>query len=220
MKSSYVVKPIVFLACLVPMALVARDFLTGSIAGDLVKELEHRIGWWGLLLITGTLAITPLRRLTGWNVLQSYRRMIGLYGFFYISVHFLIYLLLDRELITPEAFSFGEVAKDIGERPYITVGVLGLLTMVPLALTSTKGWIRRLGKTWTKLHSLVYVTALAGVVHFMWSVKADTLRPTIIGSILIVLLLARVAPRAWLEAPRRALAGRVTVRGRSGGVPG
>jgi sulfoxide reductase heme-binding subunit YedZ len=190
-------KPVLFLLCLVPLAVVTWDTVQGNIRGDIVKEIEHRIGYWGLLLLVATLAITPLRRLTGWNRLQSYRRMLGLFAFFYIAVHFAVYLVLDREL------TWAEIVTDIGERPYITIGFTGFVLMLPLALTSTKGWIRRLGKRWVSLHSLIYVTALAGVVHFAWSVKADLARPTAIGAALVLLLTLRLAPSRLLGRLRR-----------------
>ena len=125
--------------------------------------------------------------------------MLGLFGFFYISVHFLvIYVLLDKQVPWDPAFAWHEIVKDIVKRPYITVGFTGWVLMIPLALTSTKASIRRLGKKWVTLHSLIYVTALAGVVHFMWSLKADRLRPTVIGIVIVGLLAARLVPRgAW-----------------------
>jgi sulfoxide reductase heme-binding subunit YedZ len=188
-------KPLVFLLCLVPMALVWADLLLGHIRGEWIKEVTHRTGYWGLILITATLAVTPLRRITGWNQLQSYRRMLGLFGFFYISVHFLvIYVILDKQVPWDAAFAWHEIVKDIAKRPYITVGFTGFVLMIPLALTSTKGWIRRLAKKWVALHALVYLTALAGVVHFLWSLKADRLRPTVIGVVIVVLLALRLVP--------------------------
>jgi sulfoxide reductase heme-binding subunit YedZ len=165
------------------------DALTGRLAAEPIKDLTHRTGIWGLTFITATLAVTPLRRLTGWNGLQSYRRMLGLFGFAYIGLHFLVYLVLDQ------FFDWQTIAKDIGKRPYITVGFTGLILMVPLAITSTRGWIRRLGRRWTALHALIYVTALAGVVHFTWSQKADLTRPTRYAAVLAVLLGARLVPR-------------------------
>jgi sulfoxide reductase heme-binding subunit YedZ len=188
-------KPGVFLLCLVPLAIAALDLLTHRIHGDWVKEITHRTGYWGLILITVTLAITPLRRLTGWNRLQSYRRMLGLFGFTYICVHFLvIYVVLDKQIPFDPAYGWHEVVKDIAKRPYITVGFLGFLLMIPLAFTSTKTSIRRLGRKWVALHALIYLTAMAGVIHFMWSVKADRLRPTVIGLILVFLLALRLVP--------------------------
>jgi len=187
------------------MALVWFDLLTGRIRGDWVKEITHRTGDWGLYFITITLAITPLRRVFGWNALQKYRRMLGLFGFFYICVHFLvIYVVLDKQVPWDPAGAWREIVKDIAKRPYITVGFTGFVLMIPLALTSTKASLRRLGRTWVRIHALIYVTAMAGVIHFMWSVKADRLRPTVIGWILVVLLALRLVPPRVL----RRLAGR------------
>ena len=186
------------------MAVMWAELALGRIRGEWVKEITHTTGYWGLILLTASLAITPLRRLAGWNRLQSYRRPLGLYGFFYICVHFLvIYLLLDKQVQFEPAFAWGEIVKDIAKRPYITVGFTGFLLMIPLALTSTKASIRRLGKKWVTLHSLIYLTALAGVVHFMWSVKADRARPTTIGIILIVLLALRLLPAHILGRVRK-----------------
>jgi sulfoxide reductase heme-binding subunit YedZ len=185
-------KPALFALCLVPMVLVWTDLALGRIHGEWIKEITHRTGFWGISFITLTLSITPLRRLTGWNALVGYRRMLGLFGFFYIVVHFLIYLVLDQ------FFDWHTIVKDVGKRPYITVGFTGLTLMIPLAVTSTRGWIRRLGKRWTQLHSLIYAVALAGVVHFMWSQKADRLLPIRYALILAVLLALRLVPRAAL----------------------
>ena len=178
-----------------PLALITFDALTGRIHGELIKEITHRTGWWGLLFITFTLAITPLRRLTHLNQLQSYRRTLGLWAFAYITTHFLIYLLLDKQVEIEPGYAWHEIIKDIAKRPYITVGFTGFVLMIPLAITSTKGWIRRMGKRWVRLHALIYVTAMAGVIHFMWSQKADRTRPTVIGVIIIGLLASRLLLR-------------------------
>jgi sulfoxide reductase heme-binding subunit YedZ len=197
-----IIKPLVFLLCLVPLALIAYDLLENNIRGEWIKEITHRTGYWGLLFITMTLAITPLRRLTGLNQLQSYRRMLGLFGFTYITIHFLIYVILDKQVPFDPSFALKEIVKDIGKRPYITVGFTGFVLMIPLAFTSTKNSIRRLGKSWVRLHALIYVTAMAGVIHFMWSQKADRTRPTTIGIILIILLALRLVPPRLLRLRR------------------
>ncbi len=183
------VKAAVFLLCLAPLGVALVDTFTGRLAAEPIKDLTHRSGVWGITFITATLAVTPLRRLTGWNGIQSYRRMLGLFAFFYLALHFLVYLVLDQ------FFDWRTIATDIGKRPYITIGFTGLLLMVPLAVTSTKGWIRRLGRRWTALHALLYVTALAGVIHFTWSQKADLTRPTRYAVVLAALLGARFLPR-------------------------
>ncbi|HEY2804530.1 MAG TPA: protein-methionine-sulfoxide reductase heme-binding subunit MsrQ [Gemmatimonadales bacterium] len=185
------------------MALAGFDLATGRIHGDWIKEVTHRTGYWGLIIITATLAITPLRRLTGFNRLQSYRRMLGLFGFFYISVHFLvIYIILDKQVPFDPGPAWHEIVMDIAKRPYITVGFVGWLLMIPLVFTSTKKSIKRLGKDWVRLHALIYVTAMAGVIHFMWSVKADRARPITIGIILMVLLALRLVPLRFFQRLR------------------
>jgi sulfoxide reductase heme-binding subunit YedZ len=185
-----------FLLCLVPAALMVSDALTGHLAAEPIKDLTHRTGTWGITFLTATLAVTPLRRLTGWNRLQSYRRMLGLFAFFYLALHFGVYLVLDQ------FFDWHAIVTDVAKRPYITVGFAGLLLLAALALTSTRGWIRRLGKRWVALHALVYVVALAGVVHFTWSQKADVSRPRRYGAVIVVLLAARLVPRLPRVAPR------------------
>ncbi len=194
-------KPALFVLCLVPLAVMVFDALTGRLAAEPIKDLTHRTGIWGITFITATLAVTPLRRLTGWNRLQSVRRMLGLFAFTYLALHFLVYLVLDQ------FFDWHTIVKDIAKRPYITVGFTGLLTLIPLAVTSTRGWVRRLGKRWVSLHALLYVTALAGIVHFTWSQKKDITRPTRYAVVLVVLLASRLVPKGVL---RRGHAGGAT----------
>jgi sulfoxide reductase heme-binding subunit YedZ len=189
-----VLKPLLFVLCLAPLAWIGYELYAGRIRGEWIKEITHRTGFWGLVMITATLAVTPLRRLSRWNALAGYRRMLGLFGFTYITIHLLIYVVLDRQLPF-DPLAWREIGTDIAKRPYITVGFTGWLLMVPLALTSTKGWIRRLGRKWTALHSLVYFTGLAGVVHFMWSVKADVAVPTRFALVLVALLAIRLLPK-------------------------
>ena len=190
-----VAKVALFLLCLAPLAVMLFDALTGRLAAEPIKDLTHRTGTWGITLITATLAVTPLRRATGWNRLQSFRRMLGLFAFTYLALHFLVYLVLDQ------FFDWHTIAKDIGKRPYITVGFTGLMLMVPLAVTSTRDWVRRLGKRWVSLHALLYVTALAGIVHFTWSQKKDITRPTRYAVVLVVLLGARLVPKGTFRRP-------------------
>jgi sulfoxide reductase heme-binding subunit YedZ len=139
------------------------------------------------------LAITPLRRLTGWNRIIKVRRTVGLFAFFYVSLHFFLYLGLDQ------GFAWSFILEDVTDRPFITSGFFGFLLLVPLAVTSTKGWIRRLGRRWQKLHRLVYVAAGLGVLHFYWKVKADTFWPLVAAVVLAALLLARVR---WRRRPK------------------
>jgi sulfoxide reductase heme-binding subunit YedZ len=149
-------------------------------------RLIHSFGKWGLKFMLITLAVTPLRRLTGKGWLLRFRRMLGLFAFFYILMHFLIYAGLDQR------FDLAVILEDIVERPYITVGFTALLLLFPLALTSTNAMMRRLGRRWQKLHRLVYVIAILGVWHFYWQVKLDTLEPLIYALILAVLLGTRL----------------------------
>lgn len=192
MKKSSIraLKAAVFLLCLVPLgklALEAFGVAGMSLGANPIEELLHRCGKWGLNLLLVTLAVTPLRRITGWNWLIRFRRMLGLFSFFYILLHFLIYAVLDQGL----ALNF--IVEDIIERPYITLGIIALLFLIPLAVTSTNGMMRRLGRGWQKLHRLVYVIAILGVWHFYWQVKQDILEPLIYAGILALLF----AIRGW-----------------------
>jgi len=175
--------------CLLPLAwLLLRVFEVAEfgLGANPIEELLHQLGRWGLKLLLLTLSITPLRRWTGWNWLIRFRRMLGLFAFFYIVLHFLTYAILDQGL------ELSLIIEDVIERPYITLGMTGLLLLIPLAATSTKGMMRRLGKRWQKLHRLVYVIAVVGVWHFYWQVKLDTLDPSFYALILAVLLGTRV----------------------------
>jgi sulfoxide reductase heme-binding subunit YedZ len=178
-------KVVVFGLCLVPLAMLALAvFGVGglSLGANPIEELIHQLGKWGLKFLLITLAVTPLRKLTGWNWLIRFRRMLGLFAFFYVLLHFLVYAGLDQR------FGLAVIIEDIAKRPFITIGMAALLLLLPLALTSTKGMMRRLGKRWQKLHRLVYVIAILGVWHFYWQVKLDTLEALIYVSILAVLL--------------------------------
>ena len=184
-----VVKPVVFLICLLPLAiLLARAFSVADmgLGANPIEELLHELGRWGLKFLLLTLAVTPMRRWTGWNWLIRFRRMLGLFSFFYIVLHFTVYAVLDQGL------DFSAIIEDVLKRPYITLGMAGLLMLIPLAVTSTRGMMRRLGKRWQKLHRLVYVIAIAGVWHFYWQVKLDTLDATLYALVLAGLLGARV----------------------------
>ena len=184
-----VTKPLVFLLCLLPLAiLLASTFsLAGlSLGANPIEELLHELGRWGLKFLLLTLTVTPLRRWTGWNWLIGFRRMLGLFAFLYIVLHFTVYAVLDQGL------DLAAIIEDVLKRPYITLGMAGLLMLVPLAVTSTKGMMRRLGKRWQKLHRLVYVIAIVGVWHFYWQVKLDTLDPVVYALILAGLLGVRV----------------------------
>jgi methionine sulfoxide reductase heme-binding subunit len=179
----------VWIACLLPAANLLHRGLTGRLTANPIEYLTLETGFWALALLMATLAITPLRRITGWNRIIRFRRIIGLCAFFYASVHLLIYITLDR------FFEFSEIGADILKRPYITVGFLAFLLLLPLAITSTRGWVRRLGRRWQLLHRLVYPAAALAVLHFYWkkSSKADIAEPLIFAGILAALLLFRAA---------------------------
>jgi methionine sulfoxide reductase heme-binding subunit len=182
MTRNTILKPIVFLAALLPLAQLIFRQLTTGLGANPVEVMTHRTGLTALILLFITLAITPLRKLTGLYWLIQYRRMLGLFAFFYACLHFLIYAVLDQSL------DLASVTKDVYKRPFITVGFLAFILMIPLALTSTKGWIRRLGKRWQQLHRLIYVSAAAGALHFFWLVKKDKREPLIYAAVLALLL--------------------------------
>ncbi|HAB29942.1 MAG TPA: sulfoxide reductase heme-binding subunit YedZ, partial [Gemmatimonadetes bacterium] len=156
------------------------------LGANAIEEVLHRLGDTSLVILLVTLSITPIRRLTGWNDLAPLRRPLGLFAFFYLTIHFLWYAVVDEGL----AFEF--IVEDVIERPYILAGFTAWLMLIPLAITSTKGWIRRLKKNWQKLHRLVYVATGLGVLHFYWQVKADTYWPLVATTVLVALMLLRI----------------------------
>ena len=199
----FVLKPAVFVASLGPFFWLIWAALTGNLSVNPLSDLTNETGVWTLRFICITIALTPLRRLTGWNAAIRFRRMAGLFAFFYGTLHFLTYAIADRfaGLDFPDGIvalsTLRNLAKSVGEdiykRPFITVGFTTWLTMVPLALTSTAASIRRLGgKRWNRLHRLVYLTAAAGVTHYWWLVRADIQRPVIYGVVVAILLGFRV----------------------------
>jgi sulfoxide reductase heme-binding subunit YedZ len=191
-KSIQSLKVLVFLLCLLPLGKLALEIfgVSGmSLGANPIEELIHRLGKWGLNFLLITLAVTPVRKLTGMNWLIRFRRMLGLFAFFYLLMHFLAYAGLDQR------FDLPVIVEDIVERPYITIGISALLLLVPLAVTSTNAMMRRLGSRWQKLHRLIYLIAMLGVVHFYWQVKKDILEPLIYISILAVLLGYRLLVR-------------------------
>jgi methionine sulfoxide reductase heme-binding subunit len=184
-------KLVVFLVCLVPLGLLGGKAYAGALGANPIEVITHATGDWVLRFLLITLAITPLRMLSGQHWLIRFRRMFGLYAFFYGALHFITYIWLDKFL------NWHEMVKDIGKRPFITIGFAAFVLLIPLAVTSTSGMIRRLGgKTWRWLHRLIYVSAIAGVIHYWWLVKADVRKPMIYGGVLALLLLYRGA--AWL----------------------
>jgi sulfoxide reductase heme-binding subunit YedZ len=193
-------KAVLFVLAALPAVWLAVDGFRGNLTADPIEEITHRTGWWTITLLMVTLSVTPIRRFTGWNQLIKVRRMLGLYAFFYVTLHLLTYVVLDL------FFAFDILVEDVVKRPYITVGFAGFLMLLALAVTSTKGWVRRLGKRWARLHQLVYVAALAGVVHFYWQVKADTREPLIYAGVLLALLVLRLRFRVRTRDRARALA--------------
>jgi sulfoxide reductase heme-binding subunit YedZ len=180
-----VTKAMVWMLCLAPAAVMLLGLFQQAgftLGANPVEELLHRCGDWGLRLLLVTLTITPLRRWTGRGWLIRYRRLLGLFAFFYVLMHFIIYVWLDRQL------DAAGIIEDIAKRPYITIGVAALLMLIPLAVTSTRGMMRRLGRRWQKLHRLVYPATALGVWHFWWQVKADILEPMIYAILLTLLL--------------------------------
>jgi sulfoxide reductase heme-binding subunit YedZ len=216
----FVLKPIVFVASLGPAAWLVWAALTGNLSVNPLSDLTNETGVWALRFLCITLAITPLRKLTGWNHAIRFRRMTGLFAFFYGTLHFLTYTIADRfaGLDFPDgmvAWSTARnlamsVADDVYKRPFITIGFTAFILMVPLAVTSTAGMIRRLGgKRWNALHRLVYVSAALGPIHYFWLVKADIRRPIIYGIVVAALLLVRAYwSRTKATAPRAAVAAR------------
>ena len=184
----YVWKPIVFLLALLPALLVVTDALeiTGRLSANPVEDILDRFGNWGLRFIMITLAVTPLRRITGWNWLIRFRRMFGLFTFFYILMHFLTWFILDQGML------LSAILEDIVERPFITIGMAALTLLISMAATSTNGMRRRMGRRWDKLHYSAYAVGVLGVWHYWWQVKKDISEPLIYAAILTVLLGARL----------------------------
>jgi len=180
------VKPTVFLACFIPLGLLGFNAYTDNLGANPIEVITHSTGTWTLVFLLLTLAVTPLRKLSGWQGLIKLRRLLGLYAFFYACLHFTTYVWLDQ------FFDWQGMIQDVVKRPFITAGLTSFMLLIPLALTSTTGMIRRLGKHWQALHRLVYLIALGGVVHYLWLVKADRRQPLIYGAILMLLLGYRV----------------------------
>lgn len=200
-----VIKPVLFAACLLPLALLIWNGLRDRLTANPIAEITHQTGDWTLRFILVTLSITPLRRLTGWSEIIRVRRMLGLFAFFYGALHFSTYLVLDQ------FFAFDEIVKDIRKRPFITVGFTSFVLLIPLALTSSAAMIRRLGgRRWQQLHRLIYLTAIGGVVHYWWLVKADVRRPQAYAAVVVLLLGYRVVTHLTRRGPaaeRRRLVG-------------
>lgn len=189
-------KAVVFPLCLVPLAILVWRGLHNDLTADPITFITHTTGIWTLRFIVITLAITPLRKILRVPNLIRFRRMFGLFAFFYVCLHFTIWIVLDH------FFNWSEMWQDIHKRPYITVGFTGFVLLIPLALTSTAGWIRRLGgKRWQALHRLIYVTAIAGVIHYYWLVKSDVRAPLLYAFLVAILLAWRIA--VWVSNRHR-----------------
>jgi len=182
----------IFIACLIPLGLLGWDAYTQNLGANPIEKITHTTGDWTLRLLLVTLSVTPLCKLLGIPALIKFRRMLGLFAFFYSCLHFTTYIWLDK------FFNLHEMLVDVAKRKFITLGFTAFVLLIPLALTSTRGWIRRLGgKRWQSLHRLIYVSAIAGVIHYLWLVKADIRKPLEYGAVLALLLGYRVV--LWIR---------------------
>lgn len=184
----YYVKPAVFLLCLMPLLLIIGDLfeITGTLGANPIENMQDRFGIWGLRFIVTVLMISPLRSITGFTWITQFRRMIGLYAFFYVLMHFLVWLLLEQSLL------MSAIIEDIATRPFITIGFIALLILIALASTSTMNIRKKMGKSWVRLHSSIYLASILGVWHFWWQVKKDITEPLIYAIIISILLLYRL----------------------------
>ena len=184
----YYVKPAVFLLCLMPLLLIIGDLfeITGTLGANPIENMQDRFGIWGLRFIVTVLMISPLRSITGFTWITQFRRMIGLYAFFYVLMHFLVWLLLEQSLL------MSAIIEDIATRPFITIGFIALLILIALASTSTMNIRKKMGKSWVRLHSSIYLASILGVWHFWWQVKKDVTEPLIYAIIISILLLYRL----------------------------
>ena len=191
----FIWKPLIFVVSLIPFVLVVGDIfeITGVLGANPVEEIQDRFGNWGLRFILIALSVTPLRTVSGWNWLVRFRRMLGLFAFFYVLMHFLTWLFLDQGLL------LSAITEDIVKRPFITIGFTAFLILVALAITSPAGIRRRLGRRWQKLHNWVYAAAVLGVWHYWWQVRLDASDPAIYAAVLSVLLGYRIWQRRRLS---------------------
>ena len=182
----------IFIACLIPLGVLGWDGYTQNLGANPIEKITHTTGDWTLSLLLVTLSVTPLRKLLGMPALIKFRRMLGLIAFFYACLHFTTYIWLDK------FFNLHEMLVDVAKRKFITLGFTAFVLLIPLAATSTTGWIRRLGgKRWQALHRLIYLSAIAGVIHYLWLVKADIRKPLEYGAVLALLLGYRVV--LWIR---------------------
>ena len=177
---------LIHLAALLPLAILAWDFAHGGLTADPIRELQLRTGKYTLILLVSTLAYTPISKLLRFNPRLRLRRMLGLYAFFYASLHLLNFIGLDYR------FDFGLIFNDVLDKRYVIIGLAAFLMLIPLAVTSTKGWMKRLGKNWERLHWLVYLSALLAVIHYVWLVRGGVLEPVLYGITVTLLLITRI----------------------------
>ncbi len=188
---SRVAKPLVFVLCLLPLSSIVWRIFYGDLGSDPIETITFATGDWTLRFLLFTLAVSPFRQWFGLSALLRFRRMLGLYVFFYACCHFLIWFIIDH------ALSFGDMVEDILDRPYITFGFSALMLLIPLAVTSNNVMVRKLGRRWKKLHQLVYAIIILGVLHYLWLTKADYLEPGIYALIAGVLLFQRLNYKKW-----------------------
>ena len=191
-------KVLIFSAALIPAGLLTYGIFTDGLGANPAEALQTQTGIWALRFMVLTLAVTPVRRLTKWNPIIQYRRMLGLFTFFYAFLHLLTYAVLDRY------FDFAGVFEDVAKRPFITAGMIAFALMVPLAITSTKGWIRRLGRRWQVLHRLIYLSAIAAAVHYLWKVKIISGSPVYYALLIGALLAFRIVWQIRTRRPKPA----------------
>jgi methionine sulfoxide reductase heme-binding subunit len=186
MTRTSLAKPGIFVIALVPLFLIGWRAMTNGLGANPIREAEIQTGLWTLRFLAVTLSITPVRKAFGWNWLVKYRRVLGLFTFFYACVHLSMWVGVDW------FFAWGDMWHEIVKHKYILIGMATWLILLPLAITSTKGWVRRLGKDWARLHRLVYVAAITGTVHYLWAVKKDTFFPLVYLGVFAMLLGYRV----------------------------
>ncbi len=177
-------KPSTFVLCLAPLAIIVGKVygVGGTLGANPIETIQDHFGEWGVRFILVTLAVTPARKISGWTWLVRFRRMLGLFAFFYVLMHFVVWLLLDQRLLLPA------IIEDIVERPFITIGMLAFLLLLAMAATSTTGLRRRLGRRWQKLHNSIYLIGVLGIWHYWWQVKKDITKPLVYALILAALL--------------------------------
>lgn len=191
-------KVAVFALCLVPFGQLVFLAASGNLGVNPIETVTLFTGRWTLRFLLLTLAVTPVRRVFGWNRVIQFRRMLGLFAFFYVCLHFATYVVLDQ------FFDWQTIVEDVTKRPFIMAGAAAFALLIPLAITSTQGWIRRLGRRWTLLHTLVYPAATLAVIHFVWKVKSDLRSPARYAAVLALLLALRLAWAGWRKYRRTA----------------